>query len=99
MARHPDLCFTPVGDKILVRRLQPEKEGLIYIPEQIDDARTGINEIPAILAEVVSVGHLKESRIMPGMKVQMSPYSGTEIRLCGEKLIVYNERDLLAVVE
>jgi co-chaperonin GroES (HSP10) len=91
--------FTPVGEKILVRHLRIQKEGALYLPEKTDDRRRGIKECPALLAEVMAVGNLKDKRILPGMKVQMNPYSGTELRLGGQLCAVYAESDILAVVE
>ena len=90
--------FKPIGDKILVKHLPPEKIGLLFIPEKINDGRRCIRELPAILAEVIAVGSLKQTRITPGQRVQMNPYSGTELRLQGILYALYNESDLLAVV-
>jgi len=91
--------FIPVKDKLLVRHLPPEKDGAILLPQKLDDRRKGIKELPAILAEVVAVGELKLCRLKLGQRVQLNPYCGTELRLEGVLYTVYNESDLLAVME
>ncbi len=101
--------FKPVGAKILVRHLQATQEGLIFIPEKINDTRRTIHDIPAFKAEVVSVGNLSEKHniknIQPGSIIYVNPYSGTEIRLGtdgrkskdGTLYVLYLESDILGL--
>jgi|GEM_PF-1963828 len=99
----------PVGAKILVKHIQAKKDGLIIIPEKINDARRTIHDIPCFKAEVVSVGNLSENHniqnIQPGSIIYVNPYSGTEIRLGpdgrkskdGTLYVLYLESDILGL--
>ena len=91
----------PLGDRILVKRLEEkeEKQGTIIIP---DTAKEKPQE-----AKVVAVGPGKRKddgdRIAVDVKkgdvVLISKYGGTDIKLDGEEHIIIREDDILAVVE
>ena len=91
----------PLGDRILVKRLEEkeEKQGTIIIP---DTAKEKPQE-----AKVVAVGPGKRKddgeRIAVDVKkgdiVLISKYGGTDVKLDGEEHIIIREDDILAVVE
>ena len=91
--------FSPLHDRVLVRRLEGEdktKGGLI-IP---DTAK----EKPAE-GQVVSVGpgarkdsgELIQPTVKAGDKILFGKWSGTEIKLDGEDLLIMKESDILGV--
>ena len=93
--------FTPLHDRILVRRVEENEtvRGGIIIP---DSAKEKPQQ-----GEVISVGKGKsndEGKVFPldvkaGDSILFGKYSGTEIKLDGEELIIMSEDDVLAVVE
>jgi chaperonin GroES len=94
------MAFTPLHDRVLVRRIEGEdktKGGLI-IP---DSAK----EKPAE-GEIVSVGtgarkdngELIEMAVKAGDKILFGKWSGTEVKLDGEDLLIMKEGDILGIM-
>lgn len=90
----------PVGDKIIVKRSDPEdKVGSIVLPD-------GAKEKPR-RGKVMAVGEgrrLPNGQLQPvdvkkGDTIYFQSYAGMEIQVDGEKLLVMKEEDVLAVVE
>src|SRR5947199_8278877 len=92
--------FTPLHDRILVRRIEESDttRGGIIIP---DTAKDKPQE-----GEVVSVGKGKineEGKVRPldvkdGDRILFGKYSGTEIKLDGEEFVIMREEELLGSV-
>jgi chaperonin GroES len=95
------MAFRPLGDRVLVKRVEEEEKtkGGIIIP---DTAKEKPQE-GEILA--VGPGARDESgkRIEPDVKVGdrvlFGKWSGTEVRVDGEDLLIMKESDILGVVE
>jgi chaperonin GroES len=93
--------FRPLHDRILVRRIQEEEKtaGGIIIP---DTAKEKPSE-----GEVVAVGPGKRSDkgdliamdIKAGDRVLFGKWSGTEVKLSGEELLIMGESDVMGIVE
>jgi len=91
----------PLGDRVALRVVKREdKIGSIFIPENASD------QTPARRAEVLAVGpgkvvggKLIEPRVKQGDQVLFGKYSGTEVEIGGEKIIIAHEDDLLGVIE
>ena len=91
----------PLRDRIIVRRLNEEEKtkGGIIIP---DSAKEKPQE-----GEVVAVGAgkvLDDGRILPlevkkGDKVLFGKYSGSEIKVEGEELLMIREEEVLGIIE
>jgi chaperonin GroES len=92
---------TPLGDRILAQRLEPEEEvrGGIIIPDTAKEK--------PLEAKVVSVGagRLDENgeripmELKKGDRILISKYGGTEVKLEGIEHLILREDDVLAVVE
>ena len=91
----------PLHDRVIVRRMEEERmsSGGIVIPDSA-------TEKPA-QGEVLAVGNGKkmdngETRpldVKVGDKVLFGKYSGTEVKVGGEDLLVMREEDIMGVVE
>ncbi|HYC68566.1 co-chaperone GroES [Brevundimonas sp.] len=95
------MAFRPLGDRVLVRRVEEEEKtkGGIIIP---DTAKEKPQE-----GEVISVGpgardedgdYIKMD-VKAGDRILFGKWSGTEIKLEGEDLLIMKESDILGVVE
>ena len=92
--------FTPLHDRILVRRVEEGEtlRGGIIIP---DSAKEKPQQ-----GEVISVGKGKsndEGKVFPldvkaGDTILFGKYSGSEIKLDGEELIIMREEEVLGVI-
>ena len=93
--------FRPLHDRVLVRRVQEEEKtkGGIIIP---DTAKEKPQE-----GEVVAVGtgaRGDDNEIVPlevkaGDRILFGKWSGTEVNVDGEELLIMKESDILGVVE
>ena len=93
--------FRPLHDRVLVRRVEADEKtaGGIIIP---DTAKEKPQE-----GEVVSVGagaKSEEGKVTPldvkaGDKILFGKWSGTEVRIDGEELLIMKESDILGVIE
>jgi chaperonin GroES len=93
--------FRPLGDRVVVRRVKEEQKtaGGIIIP---DTAQEKPQE-----GEIVAVGPgaLDDSgkRVAPevkvGERVLFGKWSGTEVKIDGEDLLIMKEADIMGVIE
>lgn len=90
----------PLGDRVTLRELKrEEKIGSIIIPETADQQPVRRAEVIAVGPGKVVDGKLTEPRVKAGETVLFGKYSGTEVTIDGEKIIVCREDDLLGVIE
>ncbi len=96
-----DMTFRPLHDRILVRRIEAEEKtaGGIIIP---DTAKEKPQE-----GEVIAVGpgarddsgQLLSLDVKVGDRILFGKWSGTEIRLNGEDLLIMKESDVMGVID
>ena len=95
------MAFRPLGDRVLVKRVEEEQKtkGGIIIP---DTAKEKPQE-----GEVVAVGpgaRDESGKIQPldvkaGDRILFGKWSGTEVKIDGQDLLIMKESDVLGVVE
>jgi chaperonin GroES len=100
-SQEESMTFRPLHDRILVRRIEAEEKtvGGIIIP---DTAKEKPQE-----GEVVAVGpgarddsgQLQPLDVKPGDRILFGKWSGTEIRLDGEELLIMKESDVMGIIE
>ena len=91
----------PLHDRVIIKRLEAETKsaGGIVIPDSATEK--------PIKGEVVAIGNgkiLEDGKVRPlavkaGEKVLFGKYSGTEVKVDGQELLVMREEDLMAVIE
>ena len=94
------MAFRPLHDRVLVRRIEAEEKtaGGIIIP---DSAKEKPSE-----GEIVAVGsgtRAEDGKVTPldvkaGDKILFGKWSGTEVKIDGEDLIIMKESDILGIV-
>ncbi|WP_040507703.1 co-chaperone GroES [Gluconobacter morbifer] len=92
--------FRPLHDRVVVRRLNAEEKtvGGIIIPETAKDKPTE--------GEIVSVGpgarneqgQIVALDVKAGDKVLFGKWSGTEVKIDGEELLIMKESDIMGVI-
>ena len=95
------MAFRPLGDRVLVRRVEEEAKtkGGIIIP---DTAKEKPQE-----GEVIAVGpggrddsgKLQPLDVTVGDRILFGKWSGTEVKLDGEDLLIMKESDILGVLD
>jgi chaperonin GroES len=95
------LEFEPIGSRILVRRIAPERIGTIHLPQDTKDT--------SLVGEVVSIGSecefVKVGDIIlfarysgcdiPGITLNIMKQEGIETKVDYEKCLAMNEEDIL----
>ncbi|HEX7873603.1 MAG TPA: co-chaperone GroES [Sphingobium sp.] len=94
------MAFRPLHDRVLVRRIEANEKtaGGIIIP---DTAKEKPQE-----GEIVSVGTGSKAEdgkvtpldVMTGDRVLFGKWSGTEVKVDGEDLLIMKESDILGVI-
>ena len=89
--------LTPLHDRVIVKRIE-EKEtvkGGIIIPDSAKE-KPQEGEVVAVGAGKREKGELVPLDVKPGDRVLFGKYSGTEIKLEGEELLILREEEILA---
>ena len=94
------MAFRPLGDRVLVKRVEEEEKtkGGIIIP---DTAKEKPQE-----GEVVAIGtgtKSEDGKVTPldvkaGDRILFGKWSGTEVKVNGEDLLIMKESDILGIV-
>jgi chaperonin GroES len=93
--------FRPVHDRVLVRRLGAEEKtaGGIIIPDTAKEKPQEGEVIAAGPGGRNEQGQLVPLDVKPGDRVLFGKWSGTEVKIEGQELLIMKESDLLGVVE
>ena len=91
----------PLADRIVVKVVNGEektKSGL-YLPDTAQEKPQEGEVIAVGNGRVLDNGQKMPLEVKVGDRIIFSKYSGTEIKLDGEKCVIFSERDVLAVIE
>jgi len=93
--------FRPLHDRVVVKRIEEEEKtkGGIIIPDTAKEK--------PMQGEVVAVGagardesgKVQPLDVKPGDRVLFGKWSGTEVKIDGQELLIMKESDLLGVIE
>ncbi|MSO71032.1 MAG: co-chaperone GroES [Alphaproteobacteria bacterium] len=92
--------FRPLHDRVVVRRLEQESKtkGGIFIPDTVKE-KPQEGEIMAVGPGARDDdGNIVPLSVKPGDRVLFAKWSGNEIRMDGEELLVMKESDLLGIL-
>ena len=93
--------FRPLHDRVLVRRVEAEEKtaGGIIIPDTAKE-KPQEGEVIAVGAGTRDeTGKLVELDVKPGDRILFGKWSGTEVRLEGEDLLIMKESDILGIID
>lgn len=95
------LNVRPLGDKVLVRRDEPEERTAsgIYLPETGKERpKTGVVEAVGDGALNPKTGERIPLSVRRGDRVIFNSYAGTEVKIADQELLIMSEDDILAVI-
>ena len=92
--------LTPIGDKVVVKRIDAEETtaGGIVLPDSAREKPAEGRILSVGDGAVLEDGSHAELQVSEGDRVLFSSYAGTEVNIDGEELLVMSESDILAVV-
>jgi chaperonin GroES len=91
----------PLYDRVLIKRADAENisAGGIIIPDTAQE-KTQWGTIEAIgTGKVMTDGSIRPLTVIKGDKVLFGKYSGTEIKVAGQDLLILKEEEILGVLE
>ncbi len=91
----------PLHDRVVVRRMEEERTtaGGIVIPDSATE-KPSTGEILAVgNGKITETGEVRALDVKVGDKIMFGKYSGTEVKVEGEDLLIMREDDIMAVVE
>ena len=94
------MAFRPLHDRVLVRRIEGDEKtvGGIIIPDTAKE-KPQEGEIIAIGSGVRDdQGALKPLDVKAGDRVLFGKWSGTEVKIDGEDLLIMKETDILGII-
>jgi len=92
--------FRPLHDRVVVRRVDSEVKtaGGIILPDTAQE-KPSEGEIIAVGSGIRNeVGKLVPLDVKPGDKVLFGKWSGTEVKINGEELLIMKESDIMGVM-
>ena len=95
------MSLRPLHDRVIVKRLEEEttSPGGIVIPDTATEKPSRGEIIAAGNGKVQDNGEVRPLDVKVGDTVLFGKYSGTEVKVDGDELLVMREDDIMAVVE
>jgi len=93
--------ITPLGDKVLVKRLEAEEKtaGGIVLPDTAKEKPKEGKVIALGSGKLLDDGKRGEFQVKKGDRILFTSYAGTEVKVDGEEYILMSEEDILAIVK
>ena len=91
----------PLHDRVIVKREEEERKssGGIVIPDTATE-KPMFGKIVAVgKGKILENGEIRPLDLKVGDRILFGKYSGTEVKMDGDELVVMREEDVMAVVE
>ena len=91
----------PLHDRVIIRRTEEERTspGGIVIPDAAAEKPIKGEVIAVGNGKLLDNGEIRALDLKAGDKVLFGKYSGTEVKVEGEEVVVMREDDVMAVIE
>jgi chaperonin GroES len=91
----------PLHDRVVIRRLEEERTsaGGIVIPDSATEKPIQGMVVAVGKGKILENGDVRPLDVKVGDRVLFSKYSGTEVKVAGEELLVMREDDITGVIE
>lgn len=95
------MSMKPLHDRVVIKRLEDERTsaGGIVIPDTVSEKPVRGKVLAIGTGKVLTDGKVLPLTVKVGDIVVFGKYSGTEIKLNGEDVVVMREEDILGIVE
>lgn len=91
----------PLHDRVIIKRQEEERltPGGIVIPDSAAEKPIRGKVIAVGNGKILEDGSVRKLDLKKGDNVLFGKYSGTEVKMDGEDLLVMREEDIMAVIE
>ena len=101
MAKVAEVKIRPLGEKVLIKRLEAEEKtkGGIVLPDTAKEKPQKGTVLAVGDGKLLDTGKRAEFQVKKGDKVLFSSYAGSEIKVNGEEYMLMDESDILAILD
>jgi chaperonin GroES len=91
----------PLHDRVIVKRLESETRtaGGIVIPDSAAEKPVQGKIVAVGKGKILEDGQVRPLDVKVGDKILFGKYSGTEVKVDGDDLVVMREEDVMAIIE
>ena len=91
----------PLHDRVVIKRLEEERTspGGIVIPDTAAEKPIRGEVLAVGKGKIMENGDIRPLDLKKGDRVLFGKYSGTEVKVDGEELLVMREEDIMAIIE
>jgi chaperonin GroES len=91
----------PLHDRVIVKRLEEERvsAGGIVIPDTAAEKPVQGKVVAVGKGKILEDGSVRALDVKVGDKILFGKYSGTEVKVDGDELVVMREEDVMAIIE
>ena len=91
----------PLHDRVIVRRLEEERKspGGIVIPDTVKEKPVQGEVVAVGKGKIMEDGKVRPLDVKAGDKILFGKYSGTEVKVGNEELLVMREEDIMGIIE
>jgi len=93
--------FRPLGDRVVVRRLKEDQKtaGGIIIPDTVAEKPQEGEVVAAGAGAKSEEGKITPLDVKAGDRILFGKWSGTEVKIDGQDLLIMKESDIMGVIE
>ncbi len=93
--------FTPLHDRVLIRRIEGEEKtkGGLIVPDTAKEKPSEAEVISVGVGARTEAGELIPMAVKVGDRILFGKWSGSEVRIEGEDLLIMKESDILGVIQ
>lgn len=94
------MAFRPLHDRVLVRRIEADEKtaGGIIIPDSAKEKPQEGEVVSAGAGSKAEDGKVTPLDVKAGDRILFGKWSGTEVKIDGEDLLIMKESDILGIV-
>ena len=95
------MAIRPLHDRVIVQRVKEEEKtkGGIIIPDTAKEKPVEGKVIAVGNGKILEDGKVRKLEVKKGDRVLFGKYSGQEVKVDGEELVILREDDIVGIVE
>ena len=94
------MSLRPLHDRILVRRLEDSEtmRGSLYIPDSAKEKPQQAEVVAVGAGRMLDSGEIVAPDVAAGDRILFGKYSGAEVKIDGQELLILREDEILGVI-
>ncbi|MBQ7569088.1 co-chaperone GroES [bacterium] len=91
----------PLGDRVVIKRMASEQKtvGGVILPDSAQEKPLKGEVIAVGSGKMLENGQRNHMEVSVGQKVLFGKYSGTEVKIDGEEVVILDQREIIGVFE